>query len=158
MASDQNRNNVEADVGTEASGEQRREDDTRTLATVVRSTPSVRVHADKVTEAEIIWVLKMVESNLSYNSSEDLVEVLQRMAPDSMVLKDMQLKRSKSMYVLCYGLYPYYLNQLVKRIKQSPTFTLGTDSATFKLHSLSKVVDIDIRQVSCLLEPIEYLC
>ena len=42
--------------------------------------------ADRVATAEVMWSLKMVESNLSYNSSEDIVAVLQKMDPDSLVL------------------------------------------------------------------------
>ena len=143
---DQNRNVEEVEVveegrREEGQGEGGRVEEGRVEgsapATGLRRT-TVKSHSDKVTNAEITWVLKMVESNLSYSSSEDLVEVLQRMAPDSMILKDMTLKRSKAMYVLCHGLYPYYLQQLVRRIKEAPAFTLGTDSATFKLHSLAK--------------------
>ena len=112
---------------------------------VLRSTPTVMNHADKVTTAEAVWVLKMIESNFPFNSCENLVDVLKKMAPDSQILKDMTLKSSKSSYILRFGLYPFYLDQLVKRIQKSPTYTLGTDSGTFKLNGLAKIVDIDIR-------------
>ena len=48
-------------------------------------------------------------------------------------------------YILTHGLYPYYKEKLVRRIQGAVGFTLGTDSATFKLNGLSKLVDIVIR-------------
>ena len=36
---------------------------------------------DQVTKSEIIWTLKIVDSNFSYNSSEDLVTILKCMDP-----------------------------------------------------------------------------
>ena len=42
-------------------------------APVRRSVPTVKSLADRVATAEVMWSLKMVESNLSYNSSEDIV-------------------------------------------------------------------------------------
>ena len=111
----------------------------------LRSVPTVRSLEDKKLSAEILWVLKMVDSGFSYASTEDLVPVLQMMAPDSLILKSLQLKRTKAMYVLCHGLYPHYLARLVGRIQKAPGFTLGTDSGTFKLHGLSKVVELCIR-------------
>ncbi len=111
------------------------------LAPVRRSVPTVKSLADRVATAEVVWSFKMVESNLLYNSLEDIVAVLQKMDPDSLVLRNLHMKRTKSMYILCYGLHPYYLDQLIRRIQKSPGYTLGTDSSTFKLHGLSKVVE-----------------
>lgn len=126
-------------------GEEEVEEVRRVGVLGLRSLPTVRSMEDKKLTAVILWVLKMVDSGFSYSSTDNLVPILQMMAPDSMVLKSIELKRNKAMYVLCYGLYPYFLNQLVSRIQKAPGFTLGTDSGTFKLHSLSKIVELDIR-------------
>ena len=112
---------------------------------VLRRLPAVKSLSDKVLKAEVLWVLKTVESNFSFNASEDIVEVLKLMDPDSIVLKTMKIKRMKTSYILTHGLYPYYLEKLVKRIQDAVGFCLGTDSATFKLHGLTKMVDIVIR-------------
>ena len=96
-------------------------------------------------KAEIIWVLKSVSSDFSYSSSEDIVEILRLMDPSSDVFRLMQLKRNKVSYFLTHGLFPHYLQKLIKRIQAAPAFTLGTDSGTFKLHGIAKFVDIMIR-------------
>jgi len=112
---------------------------------VLRRLPVVKSLGDKVLRAEVMWVLKTVESNFSFNASEDIVEVLQQMDPDSLVLKTMRIKKDKVSYVLSHGLYPFYKEKLARRIQGAVGFTLGTDSATFKLQGLSKLVDIVIR-------------
>lgn len=116
-----------------------------TVVTALRRTQVVTSSSDKVTTAEILWVFKTVNSTLPFAVSEDIVDILQKMDPDSSVFRLMQLKRNKTMYVLTHGLYPHYLLKLIKRIQRAPGFTLGTDSATFKLQGLSKFVDIVIR-------------
>ena len=60
-------------------------------------------------------------------------------------IKRFRCKRHKVSYILTHGLYPYYKEKLVRRIQGAVGFTLGTDSATFKLNGLSKLVDIVIR-------------
>ena len=154
MATDVNRNVEEGrDGGSEEESEERgAEGEVVEVARRVvvgsggpRSIPTVRSLEDKKHCAEILWVLKMVNSGFSYNSTEDLVPVLQMMAPDSLILKSLQMKKTKAMYVLCHGLYPYYIAQLVRRIQKAPGFTLGTVSGTFKLHGLAKVVELCIR-------------
>ena len=67
----------------------------------LRSLPTVRSMEDKKLTAVILWVLKMVDSGFSYSSTDNLVPILQMMAPDSMVLKSIELKRNKAMYMLC---------------------------------------------------------
>ena len=105
----------------------------------------VKSLGDRVMKAELLWVLKTVASNFSFQASDDIVEVLQQMDPESIVLKTMRIKRIKVSYILVYGLYPFYKRKLESRIQAAVGFTLGTDSATFKLNGLSKHVDIVIR-------------
>ena len=59
----------------------------------------------------------------------------------------MSLTDRKSSYIVSLGLYPYYMKKIIQTIQVSPGFTLRTDAGTFKLHGLSKLVDIVIRLV-----------
>ena len=101
--------------------------------------------SSQVTIAEILWVLKTVNSNFAFLASQDIVAILRKMDPSSDVFRMMQIKRDKTRYILTHGLYPLYLQKLIIRIKKAPGFTLGTDSSTFKLYGLAKFVDIVIR-------------
>ena len=112
---------------------------------VLRRVPVVKSLGERAMKAEVLWVMKTVESNFSFHASDDIVEVLQQMDPESIVLKTMRIKRNKVSYILNHGLYPFYKRKLERRIQAAVGFTLGTDSATFKLNGLSKHVDIMIR-------------
>ena len=104
-----------------------------------------------MTKAETIWALKVVDSNFSFNSTHDLVDILAAMDPKSDVFKKMTMGETKTSYLISHGLYPYFLKKIVKAIQDSPAFSLGTDAGTFKLHGLSKLVDIVIRLAPCSL-------
>lgn len=111
----------------------------------LRKVKVVTSTSSQVTTAEILWVLKSVNSNFPFLASQDIVAILRKMDPSSDVFRMMQIKKDKTRYILTHGLYPIYLQKLINRIKRAPVFTLGTDSSTFKLHGLEKFVDIVIR-------------
>ena len=51
--------------------------------------------ADQVSKGEALLVIKGVESQWSYSSFDNLVEVLQKVDPDSKVFAKMKLKKDK---------------------------------------------------------------
>ena len=93
---DNNRNVVVVEEVGEG-GEEEVEEVRRVGVLGLRSLPTVRSMEDKKLTAVILWVLKMVDSGFSYSSTDNLVPILQMMAPDSMVLKSIELKRNKAM-------------------------------------------------------------
>ena len=111
----------------------------------LRRIPVTLCTTDQVVKAEILWALKVVDSGFSFSSCDNIVPILRLMDPDSKVFAHMSMKRVKMSYYLTHGLLPYYQRKLIKRIQDSPAYTLGTDAGTFKLHGLAKVVDIMIR-------------
>ena len=111
----------------------------------IPSTPQVLTMDDKAIKGEIILVLKGVESQYSYSSYGNLMECLRKIDPDSKVLQKMQLKESKTSYIVTHGLAPYFNKRLINSVKKSVGFTLGTDSATFKHLGISKHVDLHVR-------------
>ena len=99
----------------------------------------------QVTKAEILWALKTVDSNFSYASADNLATLLQAMDPRSEVFKKMTLGANKTSYIISHGLLPYFMKKIIQSIQTSNGYTLGTDAGTFKLHGLSKLVDIVLR-------------
>ena len=63
---------------------------------------------DKVLKAELLLILKGVESQYCNNSYNNLVPVLQKLDPDSNVLQKMSLKRSKVSYIVSHGLSNHF--------------------------------------------------
>ena len=72
---------------------------------------------DVRTRAEILWVLKIIDSNYSFNSSECVPLLLQSMFPDSEVAKNFSCSESKARYMATFGLAPYLLELLMEKVK-----------------------------------------
>ena len=81
-------------------------------------------HGDKVTKAEIVWALKLVQSDLSFASSGNIVAIFQEMFGTS-ITKNMTLSYKLS-YLISDGLGPYFKSEMVKDVKSSGFgFTVG---------------------------------
>ena len=59
---------------------------------------------DDISRAEILFALKMVSSNSSFNSADQLTELVASAFPDSDIAKNFTLNPSKAAYVINYGL------------------------------------------------------
>ena len=49
----------------------------------------------------------MVNENLSLNSTDDIKDVIQQMCPDSQIAKNLKIGKTKTKYVIEYGIHPY---------------------------------------------------
>ena len=108
--------------------------------------PEVRMNLEnKAIRAEIKIALKAVDSDWSYSSLDDICDVLMDIAPDSIILQKMKMKRSKLSYVISHGLGPHFHDILMDDLGKAPCFTLGLDSATTKQLGLSKSLDFKVR-------------
>lgn len=89
---------------------------------------------DRITNAEIYWLLKLASADFSFNSCEDIVPLFKIMFDEDEVNKDktkFSLGRLKASYVIAYGLGPYCLKQLVQELKKCESaFTLMFDETT----------------------------
>ena len=81
-------------------------------------------------ERKIQWVLKMVESDFSFNSAENMVKLLCQMDKHSKIFSKMTLGRQKCGYYVTYALCPFYLEKLIKRVQEAAAYTLGVDGGS----------------------------
>lgn len=102
------------------------------------------VHKDDVTKAEILWALKTVMANYSYNSSAGLNELLRVMFPDSEIAKKFQLGSTKIGYIIRHGLAPYFSAELQSEAKQCEHFVLAFDESLNKVSQHGQM-DVHIR-------------
>ena len=100
---------------------------------------------EQVIRAELRWVLKLVESDFSFQSAENMVKLLCLMDKDSKIFPKMTLGRKKCSYYVTHALYPFHHEALLKRILEAPAYTLGVDGGSFKVRGLKKMMDIVIR-------------
>jgi len=86
---------------------------------------------DKVKKAEILFALKLVHSNYSFNSYSDIVDVCKSAFVDSNIAKHMQLGSTEVSYLTVHGLAPYFRNYFVKDRKSGiGYFTIYFDETT----------------------------
>ena len=70
--------------------------------------------AEKVTQAEIIRSLDLIDKNISFRAADNDNYMFSKMFPDSKIAQKYQMHKSKLCYVVGYGLAPYYTAQLQK--------------------------------------------
>ena len=81
----------------------------------------------------------MVDSGYSFNSAENIPQLLSLMDKESKIFPKMTLGRKKCGYYVAHALYHFYFEALIKRILEVPAYTLGVDGG------LKKMIDIVIR-------------
>ncbi|KAL1417359.1 hypothetical protein MTO96_026938 [Rhipicephalus appendiculatus] len=72
-----------------------------------------------VTDAEILWTLKVITSHYSYRSSTQTGDLFKRMFPDSEVAKSFSCGEKKCAYFACHGLRPFFLSCLREEVQNS---------------------------------------
>ena len=88
--------------------------------------PSLR---EQVAKAELLLVAFMAEHNIPFSQADHLVEVMKKMFPDSNVAKYIQMKRTKSSYVMQDGIAREEKEDITK-ICQNNKFSLIIDEST----------------------------
>ena len=118
-------------------------------STVSRPTTSTTVYAqigleNAVIKAEIVWALKMVSSNFSYNSCSDIPATFKRMFEECPTAQSFAMADRKASYVIQYGLAPYFENLLMEQVRNVGDFVLLFDESLNKI-THTKQMDIHVR-------------
>ena len=58
-------------------------------------------------KAEIIWALKSVMSQFSYNSAHDIIDVFKAKFSDNSIAQHMSCSPTKLSYLISFGIAPY---------------------------------------------------
>lgn len=120
--------------------------DSRTMTSLVSpNTASVSTYINKSDslKAEVWWCLKTVVSNYSFSSNEETAYVFQQMFKDSAIAKNMSCGETKSMYISCFGIAPYFQSLLENKVKDKP-FVMAFDES-LNTYLQKKQLDILLR-------------
>lgn len=98
----------------------------------------------EVTNAEILWALKVIESGFSQNSCSNINILFQKMFPDSVIASKFQLGRQKCSYIINHGLGPYFSQQLCDDLKKCSDFVVLFDESLNKISQRGQM-DVFIR-------------
>ena len=102
-----------------------------------------KAHQDQVTAAEIKWVLKSVECDMSFRCCEGISDLFQQMFPGP-VSQDFTCSATKASYIVRFGLGPHFKNGLMKDIIQSNNgYTMHFDETTTA--QIKKQLDLVVR-------------
>ena len=80
-------------------------------------------------KAEILWALKSVMSNFSYNSSQDIGDVFRAMFPCSKIAQQWSCGATKLSYLFTFGIAPYFKELLLAELTEAPCFVLSFDES-----------------------------
>lgn len=100
-----------------------------------------------VLEAEIRWVIKMVMSHYSFNSSSDISAIFGQMFPDSEIAKKFSCGATKAAYLICFGLGPYFKEQRINDIRKAPCYVVYFDECLNKV-TQTEQLDVVVRHWS----------
>ena len=85
---------------------------------------------DQVNNAEIVQALDCVDSNFSFASTNNDAKKFQRMFPNSKIAESYRQAGTKTIYVLQFGIVPYFRKSMLKDFKDQP-FTFKFDESFF---------------------------
>ena len=109
----------------------------------VRTTCDNYIKKNDVLSSEIWWVLRSVTRNYSFRSNEDAGFIVQKMFPGNAIAEKFSCGETKSMYLSCYGLAPYFLSLMENKVKQNEYVMLFDESLNKNLQK--KQLDIHLR-------------
>ena len=97
-----------------------------------KRTPSAASYVTRndVTSAEVLWCLNTVDKNMSFVSKNDITAVFKQFFTDSDIAKRVSCRETKSMYVINYGIAPYYRCQLERKLKNQPFVLMFDETLT----------------------------
>lgn len=106
---------------------------------------------EAITKLELLWCMKIVTSNWSFNSCADLSEFIKNVHPE--IPKEFSLSTSKIRYIITYALGPYFKRQLLTDIGSS-FYTIHYDETTNS--KSTKELQVGIRYFSTKLKKVVY--
>ena len=101
--------------------------------TVAARPPTVQVSKDEQLKAEILWAIKCVDSNYSFNSNAGIVELFGRIFTDSTIAKTMTIGPTKTMYISCFGVAPYFRQLIIDRVRGEPYVLMFDETLNHEL-------------------------
>lgn len=83
----------------------------------------------QILRAEILWALRCVKSNFSFNSNANNGSLFKAMFPDSLIAASYKMSYTKCKYIIRFGIYEWLLEELVRDLKEKP-FSFAFDETT----------------------------
>ena len=112
-----------------------------TLPSTSHTSLDTAVVTGDVIRAEVLWTLKVVRCHYSFNSCNDISAT---MFPDSGIAKTFTCGATKCAYLTCFGLAPYFHEQLVDMVRSTACYSISFDECMNRI-SQNEQMDLIIR-------------
>ena len=90
------------------------------------------VTGESVTKVEFLWSMKNVLSQFSFYVSSHMVGLFENMFPDSAIAVKFAFGKTKMNHLICFGIGPYFREELLQRIKEAECLTISFDESLIK--------------------------
>ncbi|KAK7880781.1 hypothetical protein WMY93_032594 [Mugilogobius chulae] len=94
--------------------------------------------------AEICWAVKVVTSQYSYKSCEDVGDVFRTMFPDSDIAKNFNCDEERVGYLTTFGIAPHFSSLMKSRAAEESEYVLHFDQR-FNIEMEKRQLDVNIR-------------
>ena len=98
-------------------------------SSISKSSLDSMIVSTPVTYAEIRRALKVVSSKYSRSLCDDIGQLFKVMFPDSKVAESFSCAKTKSRYIIIYGLAPYFFQCLQDEVKANPSHVISYDES-----------------------------
>ena len=95
----------------------------------VSSSSTSLIISEEVLHAEVLWVIKVITGHHSFSSCTDISLLFSKMFPDSQTALSFSCGAIKCAYLACFGMYPYFHELLIEKIRAVKYYTLSFDKS-----------------------------
>ena len=102
------------------------------------------VSNEDVLKAEAYWALYSAVNHLSCRASNNTSVLFEVMFSDSYIAKQFRCGKDKVSYMINFGLYPYFSDQLSKSLSECPLYSVSFDDS-FNRITKNEQLDLAVR-------------
>ena len=113
-----------------------------TLPSTSHTSLDTAVVTGDVIRAEVLWTLKVVMCHYSFNNCNYILATFRAMFPDSGIAKTFTCGATKCAYLTCFGLAPYFHEQLVGMVRSTACYSISFDECMNRISQNEKIVKL----------------
>ena len=114
---------------------------TSDVSTVLISSPSTSlVISEEV--LQVLWVIKVITSHYSFSSCKDISCLFSKMFPGSQIALSFSCRATKCACLACFGIYPYFHELLIEKIRAVKYYTLSFDESLNQINQKKQMIMI----------------
>ena len=99
---------------------------------------------EEMLHEEVLWVTKVITSHYPFSFCKGISCLFSKMFPDSQIVQLFSCGATKCVYLACFGIYPYFHELLIEKIRAVKYYTLLLDESLNQI-SHKKQINMIVR-------------